>query len=110
MSGQTGLIVSVSGIRGVVGEALTPSAVLAFASALGSHTNGGAMVVGRDGRPSGNMLCHAVLAGLTGQLNTRETRSWEAFADDLWDLLAAPAGLGTGRVAHGGTLGEARGS
>ncbi len=52
----------------------------------------------------------AVLTGLTGQLNTRETRSWEAFADDLWDLLAAPAGLGTGRVAHGGTLGEARGS
>jgi phosphomannomutase len=65
MAAASELIVSVSGIRGIVGESLTPEAALAFAAALGSHAGGGAMVVGRDGRPSGNMLRHAVLAGLT---------------------------------------------
>ncbi|HTU93090.1 MAG TPA: phosphoglucosamine mutase [Gemmataceae bacterium] len=65
MSAEQELIVSVSGIRGIVGEALTPGAALAFASALGGHSDGGKMVVSRDGRPSGIMLRHAVLAGLT---------------------------------------------
>jgi phosphomannomutase len=35
-----------------------------FASALGTYTRGGTIVLGRDGRPSGDMLRHAVLAGL----------------------------------------------
>jgi phosphomannomutase len=65
MHRKQGLIVSVSGIRGIVGESLTPAAALAFAQALGGYTGGGKMVVGRDGRPSGIMLRHAVLAGLT---------------------------------------------
>jgi phosphomannomutase len=65
MSIANGLIVSVSGIRGVIGQSLTPADVLAFASALGAHVNGGPVVVGRDGRPSGVMLRHAILAGLT---------------------------------------------
>jgi phosphomannomutase len=65
MHAEQGLIVSVSGIRGIVGQSLTPAAALAFASALGGHTAGGKMVVSRDGRPSGTMLRHAVLAGLT---------------------------------------------
>src|SRR3954470_21280720 len=58
------LIVSVSGIRGIVGESLTPQVALAFAAALGVHVQGGSVVVGRDGRPSGTMLRHAILAGL----------------------------------------------
>jgi phosphomannomutase len=58
------LIVSVSGIRGIIGKSLTPGTALAFASVLGGHTGGGKMVVSRDGRPSGIMLRHAVLAGL----------------------------------------------
>jgi phosphomannomutase len=65
MSAEPGLIVSVSGIRGIVGQSLTPAAALAFASALGAHAGGGGIVVSRDGRPSGVMLRHAVLAGLT---------------------------------------------
>ena len=65
MSMEQGLIVSVSGIRGIIGESLTPAAALAFAQALGGHTGGGKMIVSRDGRPSGIMLGHAVLAGLT---------------------------------------------
>jgi phosphomannomutase len=58
------LIVSVSGIRGIVGETLTPQVALAFASALGVHVKGGSVVVARDGRPSGTALRHAVLAAL----------------------------------------------
>ncbi len=58
------LIVSVSGIRGVVGQELTAETALAFASALGSHLEGGRVLLSRDGRSSGTMLRHAVLAGL----------------------------------------------
>src|SRR6266851_6274769 len=59
------LIVSVSGIRGIIGEGLTPKAALAFASAYGAYVNGGRVVLSRDGRPSGLMLRNAILAGLT---------------------------------------------
>lgn len=59
------LIVSVSGIRGIVGDGLSPAAALAFAQALATHLKGGRLVLARDSRPSGVMLRHAVLAGLT---------------------------------------------
>ncbi len=61
---ETGLIVSVSGIRGIVGRGLTPEAATAFAAALGTHAAGGRVVLSQDGRPSGTMLRHAVVAGL----------------------------------------------
>ena len=65
MTTDSDLIVSVSGVRGVVGGSLTPHVVLAFASAFGKYLDGGRVVVSRDGRPSGNMLGHAILAGLS---------------------------------------------
>jgi phosphomannomutase len=58
------LIVSVSGIRGIVGDSLTPEPAARFAAALGTYLRGGRVVVARDSRPSGEMLKHAVLAGL----------------------------------------------
>ena len=58
------LIVSVSGVRGIVGGSLTPEVASRFAAALGTHLGGGTVVVGRDSRPSGELLKHAVLAGL----------------------------------------------
>src|SRR6266568_180791 len=64
MTAKGGLIVSVWGIRGSVGEGLTAGAALAFASALGTHLGGGRVVLSRDGRPSGSLLRHAILAGL----------------------------------------------
>jgi phosphomannomutase len=64
MTKGAGLIVSVSGIRGIIGEGLTPEAATGFASALGTFVRGGRMVLSRDGRPSGLLLRHAVLAGL----------------------------------------------
>ena len=59
------LIVSVSGIRGIVGAGLTPAPVVAFAQALGTYLKGGRVVLSRDSRSSGLMLRHAVVAGLT---------------------------------------------
>ena len=64
MTKEMGLIVSVSGIRGIIGDSLTPEAATAFAAALATHARGGRIVLSRDSRPSGLMLRHAVLAGL----------------------------------------------
>jgi phosphomannomutase len=65
MATDNTLIVSVSGVRGVIGRGLTPQAALAFASAFAARVDGGPVVVSRDGRPSGVVLWHAVVAGLT---------------------------------------------
>src|SRR5947209_2382332 len=64
MTPESGLIVSVSGMRGIIGQSLTAEAALNFAAALGTATGGGRIVLSRDGRPSGAMVRHAVLAGL----------------------------------------------
>jgi phosphomannomutase len=59
-------ILSISGLRGVVGDSLDPEYVTRFAAALGTMCEGGAVVLSRDGRSTGEMLRHAVLAGLLG--------------------------------------------
>ncbi|HEY2924674.1 MAG TPA: phosphoglucosamine mutase, partial [Candidatus Eisenbacteria bacterium] len=48
-----GLMVSPSGVRGIVGQTLTPDAVLRVAGAHASFLDAGPVVVGRDTRPSG---------------------------------------------------------
>jgi len=58
------LKISVSGVRGVVGEFFTPSLALHFAQAFGTYVGRGRVVVGRDTRTSGPMLQHAVNCGL----------------------------------------------
>lgn len=58
------LKIGVSGIRGEVGEFLTPALACAFAQAFATYTGPGRVVVGRDTRPSGPMLEHAVACGL----------------------------------------------
>jgi phosphomannomutase len=64
MSEAPVLMVSVSGVRGVVGRGLTAEVAARFAAAFGSTVAGKTVVVSRDGRPSGEMLRHAVVAGL----------------------------------------------
>jgi phosphomannomutase len=63
-----GLMVSVSGIRGRVGEALTPEVVATYAAAFGAwaSSRGGSkqVVVGRDSRVSGPMFHRVVLSAL----------------------------------------------
>ena len=58
------LKIGVSGIRGVVGEFLTPALACQFAQAFGTYVGAGRVVVGRDTRASGPMLQHAVTCGL----------------------------------------------
>jgi phosphomannomutase len=58
------LKIGVSGIRGVVGDFLTPGLACAFAQAFGTYVGVGRVVVGRDTRSSGEMLHHAVACGL----------------------------------------------
>ena len=58
------LMISISGVRGIVGEGLTPEVALSFAQAFGAYCNSGKVVLGRDSRVSGPMLSGAVSAGL----------------------------------------------
>ena len=50
------LKIGVSGVRGVVGEFLTPALACEFAQAFGTYVGRGRVVVGRDTRTSGPML------------------------------------------------------
>ena len=65
---MTPLIISVSGIRGIVGESLTPEVVASFAAAHGAArreaTGGSRIVLGRDARVSGPVFAAAAEAGL----------------------------------------------
>lgn len=58
------LKLSILGVRGVVGEALTPELVVTFAQAFGTYVEGGPIFVCRDTRASGEMICSGVIAGL----------------------------------------------
>lgn len=57
-------IISVSGLRGVVGSSLTPEIALRYSCAFANYAPPGPMVVTRDGRHSGLMLAAAITAGL----------------------------------------------
>lgn len=78
------LMVSVSGVRGRVGEALTPEVVTRFASAFGAYLSdrsGGRrprVVIARDSRTSGPMFVRAAAAAL------------QAVGCDVIDLGLAP--------------------
>ncbi len=58
------LRVSVSGIRGVIGDGLDAVTATRWAAALGAWLPPGPVVVGRDSRPSGPMVLDAVKAAL----------------------------------------------
>ncbi len=59
------LMVSVSGVRGEIGQTLTPEVALRFGAAFGTMLGAGkTVVIGRDSRPSGPMIRSAVVAGL----------------------------------------------
>ena len=59
------LIVSVSGLRGVVGESLTPEVAARYAAAFAATLPPGPIVLGRDGRESGPMLATAIATRLS---------------------------------------------
>jgi phosphomannomutase len=57
-------IISVSGLRGIIGETLTPEVAIRYAAAFSAQSPPGPFVVTQDGRPTGTMLAQAVHAGL----------------------------------------------
>ena len=58
------LKISISGVRGVVGDSLTPDLLTRFSQAFGTYIGSGRVVVGRDTRTSGEMVRQAVVSGL----------------------------------------------
>ncbi|HWQ32525.1 MAG TPA: phosphoglucosamine mutase [Blastocatellia bacterium] len=58
------LKISISGVRGVIGDSLTPGLLVRFAQAFGTYVGSGTIVIGRDTRTSGEMVRQAVIAGL----------------------------------------------
>ena len=59
------LIVSVSGLRGIVGGSLTPEVAVRYVAAFAATLPPGPIVIGRDGRTSGPLLAAAIAEHLT---------------------------------------------
>ncbi|HEX7079027.1 MAG TPA: phosphoglucosamine mutase [Candidatus Eisenbacteria bacterium] len=88
-----GLMVSASGVRGVVGERLTPEVVLRVAAAHASLLGPGAVVVGRDSRPSGAWVSRAAQAAVL------------ALGHDVVDVDVAPTPTILYAIRHHGAAG-----
>jgi phosphomannomutase len=58
------LKIGASGVRGVVGDALTPELIVNFACAFGTWCGAGPVVIGRDTRRSSTAFRSAVVSGL----------------------------------------------
>ena len=90
-------MVSVSGVRGRVGDPLTPELMAGIAAALGAHlrdVEGGKTVcLGRDSRRSGPMFAAAVTAGL------------QSVGCDVVDLGVVPTPTILMAVGHHGAIG-----
>ena len=71
MNGEAPLMLSVSGMRGLVGRSLTPPVAARYAAAFGNWliqstgVKSPQVVLGRDSRPSGQMFEMAAASGLT---------------------------------------------
>jgi len=57
-------IISVSGLRGIVGETLTPQVASKYACALAAELDPGPVVITRDGRATGRMLADVIRSTL----------------------------------------------
>lgn len=57
-------MVSISGIRGIVGTSLTPETILQYAAAFAEYSGHGTIVIGRDGRITGSSIADIVSAAL----------------------------------------------
>jgi len=58
------VMISVSGIRGIIGQGLTPELLVQYSSAAGTYYGKGKVLVGRDSRVTGEMVKNAVFCGL----------------------------------------------
>ena len=62
------LMISVSGIRGKVGDGLSLDAIVKFSHSFGTYFKGSSVVLGRDTRPSGFFI-NSILQGVFSALN-----------------------------------------
>ncbi len=60
----TELIISVSGLRGIVGETLTPEIAVRYVQAFATGLEDGPLVISQDGRATGPALAAAIRDGL----------------------------------------------
>jgi phosphomannomutase len=58
------LMISVSGVRGIFGKALTPLKAMEIAAHFGIFHNRGKIIIGRDSRTTGPAMLHAIISGL----------------------------------------------
>ena len=58
------IVKSTSGVRGIVGNGLDPAVAASYGAAFGTILKKGKAVVGRDTRPTGEMIAQATIAGL----------------------------------------------
>lgn len=63
------LMVSVSGIRGLVGDGLDPNTIVKYASAYADFCGKGKIVIGSDGRISGDMVKQTLIGTLLAKGN-----------------------------------------
>ncbi|HSG29543.1 MAG TPA: phosphoglucosamine mutase [Candidatus Krumholzibacterium sp.] len=64
MFNRESLMVSISGVRGILGEGMNPAAAERYTAAYAEWLKGSHVVVGRDSRASGRSLSHAVVSAL----------------------------------------------
>ncbi|MCA9246050.1 MAG: phosphoglucosamine mutase [Planctomycetales bacterium] len=60
-------IISVSGLRGIIGHSLSPDLASRYARAFAATLQAGPIVLARDGRATGPMLVDAIRAGLLAE-------------------------------------------
>ena len=58
------LMVSISGIRGIVGGSLTPETIVKYSAAFAEYCKRGTIIIGRDGRVTGKSIGHIVSSTL----------------------------------------------
>jgi phosphomannomutase len=58
------LMVSISGVRGIVGESLTPEVAVRYAAAFAEYAGRGPVVLGRDGRITGGPIANIISSTL----------------------------------------------
>ncbi len=58
-------IISVSGLRGIIGKSLAPTNAIQYVAAFASQLLPGPLVVTRDGRSSGPMLANAICSAIS---------------------------------------------
>lgn len=57
-------MVSISGLRGIVGPSLTPDVIVRYTAAYAEYCNRGTIILGRDGRVTGKAITHIVSSTL----------------------------------------------